>query len=210
MTTVVDSLISDIKEWKESVVKERGIGSDCAPSVFAFDERGEILGLGVLWESAEDRQDQFRRCVMALSLMREGWHAFGLAIVLEGYMQLSEDDGGGVSMAARFGAGDPNVVETISVMYGDVSGACVVRSMPYEQTVGRRVVWRADLERVVSDEAAGAYPFALRKVLSEGVERRWPEAVPVEMSMWSIASQLSDLGFAVAAPWLDDRWGEGL
>jgi hypothetical protein len=207
----VDSLIADVRVWKECLVAEEGIGADCAPSLYAFDELGGLLGFVMLQARVVDRVDQFGRCVGAMRLLREGWGAFGVGVVLEGYLTTRVEGlpVGGPGFAERFAAGDGSVVETISVVWRDAGGGSRVFSMPYRLGVGRRVVWLDELAQDVSVDVAGGYPFALGEVFRVGVVERFSEVLP-EARFLAVAGGLADLGFVVVSGLLDPLWGGGL
>lgn len=209
---VVDSLAKDIRSWKEKLVSDNGIGSDCSPSIYAFDDCDELLGFAMLYTAAESREDQFGRCAGVLILMREGWHASTLVVVLEGYLATQEDppDVTGSSLAERYAAGDGTVFETVSLIYRDVDGVSFVRSMPYRQVLGRRVEWLDEFERNESGIGEGGYPGALRRVFEEVRLRPWSDAVPFEVPFLATATSMTDLGFMVASPYLDPLWGDDL
>lgn len=208
----VDALAKDVRLWKERLVSEHGIGSDCSPSIYAFDGDDQLLGFAMLYSPVESRDDQFRRCIGVMILMREGWHASSMVVALEGYLttQRERPGEGDSPLAERYAAGDESVVETISLIYQDEFGVGHVHSMPYCQVLGRRVEWLDEYVRDVSDDSEGGYPGALRRVFEEVRLRRWSDAVPFEVPFLATATQMSDLGFMVASPLLDASWGDDL
>ena len=198
---VVDGLCADLRLWKECLVREEGIGSDCAPSVYAFDGSGGLLGFAVLVVPPVDRGDQFRRLVEVVGLMREGWGAVGLAVALEGFLTVDEGavfDPDGLSLAERFALGDGDVFETFSVVFREVGGFSRVHSMPYRQLVGRRVEWLSGLARDVSEGVAGGFPRVL--------ERVFDVVVPVADDFVGCAELIAGCGFLVVSEFL----GSGL
>lgn len=201
----VAGIVEEMKGWKEWLVKDSGIGSDLAPSIFAIDRSGDVLGYLIMHTPAGSREDQYDRLLMAATILRTGWHAYALAICLEGYLTTRDEDfdADGPSLAERFAFGDQTVHETISVIYRNEDGECEVVSTPYRQTVGRRVEWLDDDARTVNEEIAGTYPWALRQIFERAELRPWVEAVPPEVSMMAVAAQLSDMGFVVASELFD-------
>jgi hypothetical protein len=199
----VDALLNDVRVWKEQLVAVEGVGADCAPAVVGFDELGGVLGVAVLCVPVGGRVEQFERCVGAMGLMRGGWGAFGLAVVLEGYLATGGVGLGG-SLVERFAGGDGSVVETISVVFRDAGGGSRVVSLPYRVGLGRRVVWLDELFCDVSDElVSGGYPGALFEVFGSVVPRVWSSVVPFEVPFLAVSAELSDLGFAVVSPFLE-------
>lgn len=206
---VVDALMVDVRLWKEELVRSEGIGADAAPSVYAFDGDGGLLGFAVLAVGVESREDQFRRVAGVCELMRVGWGAVGLAVVLEGFLCLEDRGGDARPLGERFASGDALVVETVSVVFRDVLGGSRICSFPYRLTVPRQVVWLEELARDVSEPVAGGYPWLLERVFEVCVPWR-VEAVPFEVGFLGASVEMVGLGFAVVSPWLEDGWGEGV
>lgn len=201
--------MGDVRVWKEELVRVEGIGADAAPSVYAFDGDGGLLGFAVLAVGVESREDQFRRVAGVCELMRVGWGAVGLAVVLEGFLCLEDRDVrvDDRPLGVRFAAGDELVVETVSCVFRDAGGASRVFSLPFRVTVPRRVVWLEELARDVSEVVAGGYPWLLERVFEVCVPRV-VGAVPFEVQFLGFAVEMVGLGFGVVSPLLEEGWGD--
>jgi hypothetical protein len=193
-------------ETKETLVQHDGIGADIPPMVAAFDETGAPLGQAQLATDSDSAQHQLERLLGVATLMRVGWHAAALAIVIEGYMMLVESDDD-TPVSVRFANGDPNVVECVTLIYVSVDGVPSVVSVPYRLMVGRKVEWMHHERQDVDGFGAmvGAYPKFLAEMHQTARPIPRPECVPVEVTMMAIATEIVDRGFFVFCDALDEQ-----
>lgn len=181
---------------KETLVSEEGIGSDVAPCVIAFDEEGQCIGWAQMVESATDRLDQYQKLALVAGMMRAGWHAHAVAFVIEGYLLIgtsSEDEN--TALAELFAAGNENVHECISIVYGDASGLIKALSIPYKQELGRKVTWLRDSVQAVDDAADGTFCDVIRELFDVVEMIPWPDGGSAMECMTALAAQMSGFGF---------------
>jgi hypothetical protein len=183
-----------IREAKEFLVSEEGIGSDVAPCVIAFDQNSECLGWAQMIESASDRLDQYQRLALVAGMMRSGWHADGVALVVEGYMMIGDSEGE-ESLAKLFAAGDQNVHECISIVYGNSSGEMRATSIPYKQELGRKITWLTESVQVVDEGASGSFIEVIRYLFDVVEMIPWPTEGSPSRYMTAVASQMGEHGF---------------
>ena len=189
-----------ICEAKETLVSEEGIGSDVAPCVIAFDENAQCLGWAQMVEEAADRLDQYQRLAVVAGMMRAGWHAHGVAFVVEGYLLVGdspEDDS--TSLAKSFASGNENVFECISIVYGDATGAIRAVSLPYKQELGRKVTWLKEFVQVVEDGAGGSFIEVMRHLFDVVQMIPWPPGASPSRYMKAMATQMRDHGFLLVS-----------
>lgn len=183
-----------IQEAKESLVSEEGIGSDIAPCVIGFDRNSECLGWAQMIESATNRLDQYQRLALVAGMMRSGWHADGVALIVEGYMIIGDSEGE-ESLARLFASGDQNVHECISIVYGNSSGEVRAISIPYKQEIGRKITWLTESVQIIDKDASGSFIEVIR-YLFESIEMiPWPTVGSPARYMAAVASQMSEHGF---------------
>lgn len=203
-------LLDVVTETKETLVSEDGIGADLPPMVAAFDEDGLPIGQAQVRTSSESREDQFRRLIAVATLMRSGWHASSLGIVLEGYMVVGGDRTDTTSLASRFADGDRSVVECISIVYADIDGSKTVISLPYSVGLGRKVEWLHDQQQIAhGEETTGLYPQILGEIFERVELVRFSQATPQEVAIMAIATEIIDRGFRVVCQSIDEsaqRW----
>jgi hypothetical protein len=184
-----------ICEAKETLVSEDGIGSDIAPCIIAFDQNEQCLGWAQMAESATDQLDQYQRLTMVAGMMRAGWHAHGIALVVEGYMVTGDLEDDDKSLASLFASGDKSVDECISIIYGDASGSMLARSLPYRQELGRKVNWLTETTRDVGNEGGGSFIEVLQHLFKVVEMTPWPENESPSSCMTEIAAHMGEQGF---------------
>ena len=196
-----------VREAKETLVSVDGIGSDLAPSVFAFGADGSCLGWAQMVSGSVDVDDQFERLAGVSALMRSGWHACGVLFCVEGFMRVGDGDGSDVSLVELFAAGDRGVEECLSLVFGDEFGGVSVCSLPYRQELGRRVLWLDDVRRDEDEDAGGSFVFLLGKLFESVVQVPWPAGVSEREAMGVIAERLVELGFSPVCAFEDGSFG---
>lgn len=190
-------LLDVVTQAKEMLVADEGIGADLPPLVAAFDIDDTPIGYAQAIEMESDRRAQFMRLAKAAAMMRAGWHARSLALVLETYVNLGEDDDD-VTLAERFAKGDKDVVEAISIVWASQDGRRLVVSLPYQIGLGRRVTWDHDLkEMIASQDSQGAYPSALRDILRDVQFLSEHPTMTKAYRIADVASSIADDGFYV-------------
>jgi hypothetical protein len=197
---------------KEVLVEEEGIGSDVAPCVFAFDEYGQCLGWAQMNESALNSEDQYHRLAAVAAMMRSGWHAHGLALLTEGYLMVYEEDSDeDASLAQLFASGDKNVLECLSVVYGDANGSVAACTLPYRQELGRKIKWLYGQTKRVEDDADGSFVMLLDQLFEHVHCTPWPDDASPSLYMMAIAAKMTDVGFTMVCgiPGTETAWNEG-
>lgn len=197
---------------KEVLVEEEGIGSDVAPCVFAFDEYGQCLGWAQMNESALNSEDQYHRLAAVAGMMRSGWHAYGIALLTEGYLMIHNDDDvdEDISLAQLFASGDQNVLECLSVVYGDLDGHTAACTLPYRQELGRKIKWLYGQTRRVDQGADGSFVTLLDQLFDYVDCTPWPRDAPPSIYMMAIAAKMSDAGFTMVCgvPGTETAWND--
>lgn len=190
-------LLDVVTQTKELIVDEQGIGADVPPLVAAFDANDNPIGYAQAATMEPDRRQQFIRLTQVAAMMRSGWHAYSLAMVLETYINLGGDDNG-TTLAERFACNDKDVVEAISIVWASQDGRRSILSLPYAVGLGRRVAWKHDLKELVVDgHFDGIYPSALNSILSKvGFLSRHP-ALQDSHYVTEMASEIANEGFYV-------------
>lgn len=203
-------LLDTLTLTKEQLVSEDGIGSDLPPLVAAFDVNHDPIGQAQVATSSESREDQFRRLIAVAALMRSGWHAESLAIALEGYLVLNSSEKITAPLVSQFAEGNPNVVECISVIFATADGYKAIFSLPYKIELGRKITWLTSHQQFhENDEASGIYPDVLYEIFEITQLVRYSEAVPSEIALMAVATEIVDRGFHVVCQMLDEeaqRW----
>lgn len=191
-------LLDVVTAAKEGLVADEGIGADLPPIVACFDKENEPVGQAQIVVASKSREDQLWRLTSVATLMRTGWHAHALAIVLEGYLCLDRSEGSGEPLSVRFAQGDKNVVECISVIHATADGQCTIVSIPYKVGLGRVVEWMHDRQAIYDGrEAKSSYSFILSEIFVQADLVNYTTAVPSEVAVMAVASQIADQGFFV-------------
>lgn len=158
--SIHDLAVLDAKRTKEKLVAARGVGSDVVPSLWL--QRGaRCLGLFDLAAGlAHEEVLAAAAAIIAASdapvaiMVREG---FALAPEDPAKIELHVAHGEHGDLARRFAAGDPDIAEAL-ILATVGADSFVTSYHPYRYD-GRSVRWG---ETVLSDEADGAVPDALR------------------------------------------------
>jgi hypothetical protein len=195
-----------VSEAKETLVSVDGIGSDLAPAVFAFGADGVCLGWAQMESGSMDLDDQFERLAGVSALLRSGWHCFGVLFCVEGFVHLGGGAGGDVSLVELFAAGDRDVEECLSLVYGDEFGEVLVCSLPYRQELGRRVVWTGGGRENVENDSGGSFVFLLERLFEFVDPVPWPDGVSGLEAMGLIGERLVELGFSPVFGVDGDGW----
>lgn len=185
-----------IRQAKETLVSEEGIGSDVAPCVIAFDQDDQCIGWAQMTESVSDRLDQYQRLALVAGMMRAGWHANAIVFAIEGYLLIgnSETDEE-VSLAKQFADGNKNVHECISIVYGNDSGSIMAMSIPYKQEIGRKVTWLDGSTQVTDNAIEGIFVEVIRDLFDVVEMIPWPPDGDMTSCMKVMASYMSSHGF---------------
>ncbi len=189
---------------KEGLVADNGIGADLPPIAACFDINNEPLGQAQVVVASISRYHQMERLTEVATLMRSGWSAHALALVLEGYICLDENVHHKEPLSVRFANGDQRVVECMSVVHATADGDCTVVSLPYKIGLGRVVQWMHDEQSVTKgSQFRGSYSFILSEIFEQTKFVANRDAVPAEVAIMGTASQIADLGFFVVCQMLD-------
>jgi hypothetical protein len=205
---------SDHLEWcasvmracKEELVQECGIGSECAPTVFAFDRKGAALGWAQMDVGCDSSEEQYRKLAIVAGMMRSGWHAGATVVVVEGYAWLDADSGSEVPLAAAFASGDLRAVEALALAYADENGDVIEIALPYNQKLGRIVEW--ELPRRRDDDYLGTLSDVGRNVFHYIEPLEWPTDYAPAVYMAEIAERMADHGFLLVCgvPGQETAW----
>ena len=182
-----------MRACKEELVSECGIGTECAPTVFAFDRQGAALGWAQMDEGCDSPEEQYRKLAIVAGMMRSGWHAGATVIAVEGYAWLEFDSVPETSLPVAFASGDPRAMEAIALAYADENGAAVELALPYTQQFGRVVDW--DLPRRRDEDTLGTLTDIGRNVFSLITPLPFPDDLPAARYMEGIAERMADHGF---------------
>ena len=200
---------------KAHVVKMDGIGTELMPSLIAF-EGHDLIGYATLHVPPVSPTHFTRLLAEAAGLMVTGWHATGLALVMESYAEAAEpfgEEGGyDLSLADRF-VTDPLVEEALWCAYSDRLGSMAMGVILYKQTVGRIVdfgekVLSADYQHDVFDEE-DTLLWMIRQHLALQTSKEIPTSSSLEECRDAVAGQIHRMGFAV---YVDESslWGLGI
>lgn len=210
MALVPDDMLtwcaSVMRACKEELVKEGGIGSDCAPTVFAFDDQGHALGWAQMDAGCATQEEQYRRLAVVAGMMRSGWHAGATVICVEGYVWLDLESSPEVPLSVLFAAGDPRSVEALALSYADENGVVMEIALPYTQLFGRKVDW--ELQRRRDDDALGMLSEVGRNVFTYIAPLEWPQTHRPAVYMAEIAERMADQGFLLVCgiPGQETAW----
>lgn len=210
MTLIPDDILlwcsSVMRACKEELVAEHGIGTECAPTVFAFDQMGKPLGWAQMDEGADSHEDQYRRLSIVAGMMRSGWHAGATVVAVEGYAWLDLKSDPENSLAAAFASGDPRSMEALALSYADENGQVVEIALPYTQMFGRKIDW--ELPRRRDDDSLGTLSDVGRNVFTYVRPLEWPDDYRPAVYMAEIAERMADHGFILVCgvPGHDTAW----
>jgi len=200
---------------KAHIVEVDGIGAELMPSLLAF-EGHDLIGYATLHTPPVSPAHFVRLLAEVAGLMVTGWHATGLALVMESYAEeaapFGEEGGYDLSLADRF-ATDPLVKEALWCAYCDRLGSMAMGVMLYHQTVGRIVEFG---EKILSDDTQhdvfdteDTLLWMMRQHLSFQTSKEIPTSSSLEECRDAVAGQIHRMGFAV---YLDESslWGLGI
>jgi hypothetical protein len=212
---IVLSCLELMASAKEHAVKVDGIGTELMPSIIAF-EGHDLIGYATLHVPPVSPNHFIRLLSEAAGMMVTGWHATGIAVVMESYAEalepFGEEGGYDISLADRF-ATDPLVQEALWCAYSDRLGSMGMGVTMYKQTVGRIVEFG---EKVLSDETQhdvfdeeDTLLWTIRQHLALLTSKPIPEGITLEECRDAVAGQIHRTGFAV---YVDESslWGLGI
>jgi hypothetical protein len=198
-------------EAKSTLVRIDGIGTELLPTIVAYEGTAAI-GYAMLHSPPTSPLAFMRSIGTVAGLMVAGWHATGLAIVLESYAETSEPFSPppeGTSLAERF-ATDTTVEEALWVAFADRLGGKSMGVTTYHQTIGRIVTYDEPIlstpEQNTDFEVEGSIPHLLCYHLSNTQSKPAPTDATLDECRSAIAARIHQLGYAVYLP--DDTiWG---
>ena len=186
---------------KNNVVFSFGIGSDLHPIIIGFDEDNEPFGFAQMRRPSLTMTEGLQRIAEVGTLMRSGWHCNSLAVIAEGYAStrgISEELDMTKTFAQRFADGDKRVTECLTVAWASEYGECEVSVVPYTIGLGRKILWDLDGGILLKDgRGYGKYPELLLAIAEEVEKIPYPQSVPFELCLLSIANEIEELGFYV-------------
>jgi hypothetical protein len=198
-------------EAKSTLVHIDGIGAELLPTIVAY-EGNTAIGYAMLHSPPATPEAFMRSMGTVASLMVAGWHATGLAIVLESYAETSEPFSPvpeGTSLAERF-ATDPTIEEALWVAYADRLGGTSMGVTTYHQTVGRIVNYDEPVlstpDQNADFQTEGSIPHLLCYNLSNTESKPAPTDATLDECRSAIATRIHQLGYAVYLP-NDTIWG---
>lgn len=148
---------------KQQIVVTDGIGEDLRATVLGYT--GRQLRLAARIKKELPIEQQVPLFGQVVQLMRLGWGIDGAVYGHEVYIEVGESSfDPGLSRAARFGLGDPTVLETVTALAVTSTGEITCVSQPYIYQVGRIVDYDTPmvLEGMTTDEV---YPNMLAQML---------------------------------------------
>jgi hypothetical protein len=191
-------------EAKATIVNIDGIGSELAPTLFAWDDT-TLLGYAMLTDHPIDVPIATTRLTQAAGLLVTGWHATSLALVLEGYAQpdtVFTHPRNAADLAARFPT-DPTITEAIWAAYTNGNDQHCLALRPYRIGIGRTVSYDNTTYDTRTPEHVGDYTTegTLPHILETALTTLEPTPIPRNATIGScrqvIAGIIHRLGFSV-------------
>jgi hypothetical protein len=188
-------------EAKQTLVSIDGIGTELLPALIAWDH-DEPIGYAII-QNPHSSKLTHTNLTLAAGLMVSGWHANGLAVAMEGYVEDASPfttDNSGQSLASRFPT-DTSVDEALWVAYANQDNEACMGVMTFKQMVGRVVEFgEADFSRdhQLDDFAdPGSVPDIVVRALRDVKPYPMPESATIEQCRQRIAIEIHKLGFSV-------------
>lgn len=187
---------------KASLVTTDGIGSDLLPTLAAYSDPNTIIGYAILHDLPPVPQMTYRRLTQAAGMMVTGWHATGLALIMESYVEANDNPFASdtdTSLAQRFPT-DPTVDEALWAAYTDHHHNDAMGITTYHQHVGRKVTFDdpilANPDQLGEFDSPGELPNLLRQALTLDPEP-YPAGSPISTCHSIIAEHIHRLGYSV-------------
>lgn len=191
---------------KSNIVYNVGIGAELRPAIVAFELDGTPIGFAQMKSPSQDAESALDRVRSVGALMRSGWCSASIAIVAEGFVSIRNPDldpdehecNIDDSLAKRFGAGDKNISECLTVAWASDGGDCELCMMPYVIGLGRKVFWDENEMLVIEDASnTGSYVGLLQNIVNGPTPVAQLASVPPELQMLAAANAMTTLGFYV-------------
>ena len=196
---------------KSTLVSLDGIGAELLPALVAWSD-GEPIGYAIVQNPYLPQRQLQRTLSFASALMVTGWHAEGVAIVMEGYAKpahLFTETYDREGLAAQYPT-DRSVFEALWAAYADSNGSACMGVMCFKQHVGRLVTYEDpefssedQLETFLED---GSLPNIVHMAVSQLSPLPIPESLTIDECRARIAIEIHQLGFSVYLdghdPWI--------
>jgi hypothetical protein len=198
-------------EAKQALVSADGIGSELLPALIAWDNETPI-GYAIV-QNPHVGKLTHTNLTLAAGLMVSGWHANGLAVAMEGYVEdaspFTTNNGDGPSLASRFPT-DHTIDEALWVAYANKDDEACMGVMTFKQQVGRIVAFdEPDFSRdhqLDDFSEPGSVPDIVVRALTTIEPQPMPKSATVDQCRQRIAIEIHKLGFSVyldgSEPWV--------
>lgn len=200
--TAVLNCLDLLCEAKSLLVANDGIGTELLPTIIGW-EGTDVIGYAVLHERPHTNAHLYRTIAQAAGLMVTGWHATGLAISTECYVEPAtpftptDND---ADLATRYPT-DPTINEALWVAYTDTLGTAAMGVTVYHQHVGRTVTYDDPIlttpTQLEDFDTKGTLPHVLRSALTHLRPTPLPDGGSRQGCREAIAEHIHHLGFTV-------------